>query len=94
MFSVWKEPGRLERHRSFGLRRVRAHAQWQMLASLAQALQKALSGGFDGRVAAYWPAGLGVAQPPLAAACLVGEPFVALVVAPALPAGPAACGLT
>lgn len=61
MFSSWKEQGRLEAHRCFGLRWVRAHAQWQMLVSLAQALQKALAGDFDSRVAAYCSGVLAVA---------------------------------
>lgn len=42
-------------------RRVRAHAHWQLPASLAQSLRKALPGGLDDQVAAYRPAGLAVA---------------------------------
>ena len=38
VFSCWKDPGRLERHRYFGLRRVSAHARLQMLMSLAERL--------------------------------------------------------
>ena len=38
VFSRWKDPGRLERHKYFGLRRVSAHARLQMLTSLAERL--------------------------------------------------------
>ncbi len=38
MFSQWKYPGRLERHRYFGLAKVRMHAMFQMLMSQAIAL--------------------------------------------------------
>ena len=38
VFSRWKDHGRLERHRYFGLRRVSAHARLQMLTSLAKKL--------------------------------------------------------
>ena len=42
VFSHWKYPGSLEKHRYFGLRRVSAYARWQMPMSLAAALVKAL----------------------------------------------------
>ena len=38
VFSRRKDPGRLKRHRYFGRRRVSAHAQLQMLLSLAERL--------------------------------------------------------
>ena len=38
VFSRRKDPGRLERHKYFGLRRVSAHARLQMLLSLAERL--------------------------------------------------------
>ena len=41
--SRWKEQGRLERHRYFGLRRVSAHARLQMLMSLAAQLDQFLA---------------------------------------------------
>ena len=42
VFNRWKDPGRLERQRYFGLRRVSAYARLQMLMSLATAVVKAL----------------------------------------------------
>lgn len=38
VFSRRKDPGRLERHKYFGLRRVSAHTRLQMLLSLAERL--------------------------------------------------------
>ena len=38
VFSRWKDHGLLERHKYFGRRRVSAHAQLQMLLSLAERL--------------------------------------------------------
>ena len=47
--SRWKEQGRLERHRYFGLRRVSAHAWWLMLMSLVAQLDQALAEARKGR---------------------------------------------
>ena len=47
--SRWKEQGRLERHCSFGLRRVSAHARLRMLMSLAAQLDQFLAEARNGR---------------------------------------------
>ena len=47
--SRWKEQGRLDRHRYFGLRRVPAHAWLQMLMLLAAQLDQVLAEAATGR---------------------------------------------
>ena len=53
VFGGWKQQGRLEQRRCFGLRRVRAHVKLQILMILADALVRAKAGGYDNKIRAY-----------------------------------------